>query len=292
MIPKELFRQIRRLEIRTKGLVDSFFGGEYHSAFKGRGMLFSEVRPYQYGDDVRAIDWNVSARSDEPYVKIFEEEREQTLMLVVDVSGSAQFGTQQKAKRDVMAEVCALIAFSAIKNGDKVGLLLFAGQVERFVPPQKGRRHVLRIVRDLYAHTPTSQGTNLATALDHTLRVLRRRSIVIVLSDFMDSGYERSLRVLGSKHDVVALQTVDPREEELPAIGLLTLRDAETGETVLIDTQSAHARRRFAELSLAREEATQATLRRARVDTVTLRTDSGYLDPLTRFFTQRTRRRR
>lgn len=291
MIPRELFRHIRRLEIRTKGLVDSFFGGEYHSAFKGRGMLFSEVRPYQYGDDVRAIDWNVSARSDEPYVKIFEEEREQTVLLVVDVSGSAFFGTQEKSKRDLMAEVCALLAFSAIQNNDKVGLLLFAGEVERFVPPQKGRRHVLRIVRDLYAHEPRTRGTDLATALDHALHVLRRRSVVLVVSDFLADGYERSLRILARKHDVVALHLVDPREEELPAVGLLTLRDAETGESVVLDTRNAQVRKRFAEASYAREQAVRATLRRARADAVTIRTDTGYLDPLTRFFAQRTRRR-
>ena len=291
MIPRELFRQIRRLEIRTKGLVNSFFGGEYHSAFKGRGMLFSEVRPYQYGDDVRSIDWNVSARSDEPYVKVFEEEREQTVMLVVDVSGSAFFGSQQKSKRDLMAEVCALVAFSAIQNNDKVGLLLFAGKVERWVPPQKGRRHVLRIVRDLYAHEPQTRGTNLAAALDHTLHVLRRRSVVIVVSDFMASGYERSLRVLSSKHDVVALHLVDPREEELPPVGLLTLRDAETGQQVVLDTRSEAVRKRFAEQSYARAEQVRATFKRARVDVVPIRTDTGYLDPLTRFFAQRTRRR-
>ncbi len=291
MIPRELFRHIRRLEIRTKGLVDSFFGGEYHSAFKGRGMLFSEVRPYQYGDDVRAIDWNVSARSDEPYVKVFEEEREQTVMLLVDISGSSRFGTRGKAKRDLMAEVCALLAFSAIQNGDKVGLLLFAGETERFVPPQKGRRHVLRIVRDLYAHEPRTTGTDLTGALDHTLHALKRRAIVVVLSDFIADGYEKSLRMLGSKHDVVALRTVDPREEELPPVGLLTLRDAETGEAVVLDTRSAAVRRRFAEASYAREEAVQATLRRARVDAVTLRTDESYIEPLTRFFSRRGHRR-
>ncbi len=291
MIPRELFRQIRRLEIRTKGLVDSFFGGEYHSAFKGRGMLFSEVRPYQYGDDVRQIDWNVSARSDEPFVKVFEEEREQTVLLVVDLSGSAFFGTHSKLKRDLMAEVCALIAFSAIQNNDKVGLLLFSDRVERFVPPQKGRRHVLRIVRDLYAHEPQGRGTDVAVALDHALHVLRRRSVVIVVSDFMADAYERSLRILARKHDVVALHVTDPREQTLPAIGLVTLQDAETGERVVIDTANRGARHRFAEAAEARQQSVRDVLRRARVDAVAIGTDTGYLDPLTRFFAQRTRRR-
>ncbi len=291
MIPRELFRQIRRLEIRTKGLVDSFFGGEYHSAFKGRGMLFSEVRPYQYGDDVRTIDWNVSARSDEPYVKVFEEEREQTLLLVVDVSDSSRFGTQHKHKRDLMAEVCALVAFSAVQNNDKVGLLLFAGGVERFVPPQKGRRHVLRIVRDLYTHQTQTPGTNLAAALDHALHVLKRRAVVVVVSDFVAEGYERSLRILARRHDAVAIAVEDPRDADLPAVGLVAVRDAETGERVVLDTSSRAVRERYAHAAAQRRAQTEALFKRVRVDAVAISTATGYLDPLTRFFHQRTRRR-
>ena len=291
MIPAELFKKIRRLEIRTKGLVNNVFGGEYHSAFKGRGMEFAEVRPYQIGDDIRNIDWNVSARTGETYVKIFEEEREQTLMLLVDVSGSGWFGTQTKFKQEIAAEICAIIAFSAIQNNDKVGMLLFSDQVEKLVPPKKGRQHVLRLIRDLFAHEPVSPGTNITAALDHVMHVLKRRSIVILVSDFLDHDYERSLRVLRRKHDVVAVQIVDPREEELPRVGLLHLTDPETGQTIILDTMSRRSREAFMERARKGRAQTDAIFRRLQLDRVMISTAGDFVDPLVQFFRRRNRTR-
>lgn len=287
MIPKALFQKIRRLEIRTKGMVDTVFGGEYHSAFKGRGIEFAEVRPYQIGDDIRTIDWNVSARMGETYVKVFEEEREQTLMLLVDISGSEDFGSQYKMKREVAAEVCAVIAFSAIQNNDKVGLLLFTDRVELFVPPKKGRRHVLRLLRDLFAHDPQSRGTDLSVALRHTLRLLRRRSIALILSDFFDEGYERPLRVLARRHDTVAVHLQDPREAQLPNVGLVELTDAETGETILVDTRDEAARRAYARAAETHRARTETLIRRVRAGYVSMPTDEDFMEPLVRFFRQR-----
>lgn len=290
MIPKELFKKIRRIEIRTKGLVNNVFGGEYHSAFKGRGIEFSEVRPYQIGDDIRNIDWNVSARTGEAYVKIFEEEREQTLMLVVDVSGSENFGSQTKFKREIGAEICGIVGFSAITNNDKVGLLLVSDRVELFVPPKKGRKHVLRLLRDLFAHEPESTGTDLSVALDHILHVLNRRSIVLLISDFFDDGFVKPLRVVARRHDTIAVHLIDPREEELPPMGLVDLTDAETGETVVIDTSNRRARRVFAMHAGARHAATADLFKRIKMDYVPIHTDEGYVDPLIRFFRQRNKR--
>ena len=289
MLPRELFSKIRHLEIRTKGLVNDVFGGEYHSAFKGRGIEFSEVRPYQVGDDVRSIDWNVSARTGETFVKLYEEEREQTLVLAVDVSGSETFGTGGVSKREMAAEICAVLAFSAVRNNDKVGLVLFSDRVERFVPPKKGRRHVLRLIRDLFTHTPEGTGTRVNAALDHLLHVLRRRAIVVLVSDFLDRDYEKKLRALAQRHDVVAVHVRDPREIELPAVGLLTLRDAETGRPVLVDTGSRAVRQAFARQAQQRQAEIEAALRRARVDTVEARTDEDYVEPLAAFFRKRNR---
>ncbi len=291
MIPPELFAKIKQIEIRTKGLVNEVFGGEYHSAFKGQGMEFSEVRPYQIGDEIRSIDWNVSARTGETYVKIFEEEREQTVMLVVDVSGSEDFGTTNKFKREIAAEICAIVGFSAIKNGDKVGLLLFSDQVELFVPPKKGRRHVLRLIRDLFAHESESKGTDLSLAFRHVLRVVRRHSIVLILSDFMDSNFEKPLKMLAKRHDTVAIHLQDPREENLPDVGLLELTDAETGETIVVDTSSKTARHLISENRHTENMELAATLRRASVDRVEIRTHESYVDPLVSFFRRRHKRR-
>ena len=290
MIPKELFKKIRQIEIRTKGLVHDVFGGEYHSAFKGQGMEFSEVRPYQVGDDIRNIDWNVSARTGETYVKVYEEEREQTLMLVVDVSGSEDFGSKGKFKREIAAEICAIAAFSAIQNNDKVGLILFSDKIELFVPPKKGRRHVLRLIRDLFAHEPQSHGTDLSVALNHALHVLRRRSIILFISDFFDTGFETILRPVARRHDTIAIHLQDPREEELPSIGLLALTAPETGEHLLVDTSSARARRVFAQHAYAQQNEVAALLRRLRVDRIAIRTDESYVEPLIRFFRQRNKR--
>lgn len=292
MIPRELFRKIRHVEIRTKGLVENVFGGEYHSAFRGRGIEFSEVRPYQIGDDVRSIDWNVSARMGELYIKLFEEEREQTLLLMVDISGSGDFGSSGTTKREVAAEICAVLGFSAIRNNDKVGLLLFSDKIERFVPPKKGRRHVLRIIRDLYVHEAASRRTNVKAALDHAHHMLNRRAIVILVSDFLDTGYDKALRTLAQKHDVVAIRLLDPREEALPKVGLLSLTDAETGHPVLVDTSSKTVRNAFSARAADREAAVQSALKRARVDTVTVRTDADYVEPLVALFKRRNRVRR
>lgn len=287
MIPKELFKKIRHIEIRTKGLVNDVFGGEYHSAFKGRGMDFAEVRPYQIGDDIRSIDWNVSARTGETFIKVFEEEREQTLLLAVDISGSEDFGSRNKFKREIAAEICAIIGFSAIKNNDKVGLLLFSDQIELFVPPKKGRRHVLRLIRDLFAHEPMSRGTQLSVALDRILHVLHRRSIVLLVSDFLDKGFEKPLRMVARRHDTIAIHLQDHREERLPPVGLIELTDAETGETMLVDTRSRHARKLFEEHAYWEREKVSDVLQRARVDRIGIRTDENYVEPLIRFFRKR-----
>jgi len=290
MIPKELFATIRRLEIRTRGLVSNIFGGEYHSAFKGQGMEFAEVRPYQIGDDIRAIDWNVSARYDETYVKIFEEEREQTLMLLVDVSGSGDFGARGRFKRELAAELCAVLAFSAVQNNDKVGLVLFSDEIELFVPPKKGRKHVLRLVRDLFAHDIHSRRTDLTVALDHVVHVLHRRSIVLLLSDFMADGYESALRAVARRHDTVAFHLVDPVERDRPPVGLLELIDAETGEPMTVDAGAVGTRRAFADAAGALDRSVGEICRSLRVDRVSLRTDTDYVEPLVQFFRERNRR--
>ena len=290
MIPKELFQKIRRLEIRTKGVVDNVFGGEYHSAFKGRGIEFAEVRPYQVGDDIRNIDWNVSARMDDTYVKVYEEEREQTVMLMVDISGSEDFGSQEKLKRDVAAEVCAVMAFSAVQNNDKVGLLLFTDQVEKFVPPKKGRRHVLRLIRDLYAKEPASRDTDIGEALRYVTHIVRRRSILIVISDFLDEGYDSMLRAVARRHDTVAVELADPRETELPDVGLVDLTDAETGETVTVDAGSEKARRAFQEAAETRRRQTADLFRRAGVGHVRIDTGPDFIEPLVAFFRRRNER--
>lgn len=287
MIPKELFKKIRQIEIRTKGLVSNIFGGEYHSAFKGQGMEFAEVRPYQFGDDIRNIDWNVSARYEETFVKIFEEEREQTVILAVDVSGSEDFGSAGKYKLEIAAEICAVVAFSAIQNNDKVGLLLFSDEVELFVPPKKGRKHVLRLIRDLFAHERASHGTDLASALEHLARVLNRRSIVMLLSDFMDEDFEKSLRAVSRRHDTIAVQLIDPVEIELPDVGLMEITDAETGTQMTVDTSSASVRTEYAAASGDSRRRTERMFRRLRIDSIPIHTNEGYVEPLIRFFRHR-----
>jgi uncharacterized protein (DUF58 family) len=289
MIPTDLFQRIRRLEIRIRGVVENVFGGEYQSAFKGRGIEFAEVRPYQVGDDIRNIDWNVSARMDETYVKVYEEDREQTVMLMVDLSGSEDFGSQGRSKREVAAEVCAMMAFGAVQNNDPVGLILFSDQVETFIPPKKGRRHVLRCIRELFTAEPASRQTDLAAAFRYLLRLLRRRSIVVCVSDFFDDGYAPMVRAAAQRHDTVAVEVVDPREESLPEVGLLDLTDAETGETVTIDTRNRAARRAYEEAARDRRQATAALFRRLQVGHVSIRTDADTVEPLVEFFRRRNR---
>jgi uncharacterized protein (DUF58 family) len=290
MIPKEILSKIRRIEISTRGLVNDVFSGEYHSVFKGRGMNFSEVREYQYGDDIRSLDWNVTARIGSPYVKIHEEERELTVMLVVDVSASGDFGTVERMKGELAVEICALLAFSAIKNNDKVGLIIFTDRVEKFVPPRKGRSHVLRVLRELLYFEPEGRGTDLQATLEYLTHVVRRRAVVFIVSDFLVGGWEKALTVAGRRHDVVAVQLSDPREERLPSVGFMELEDAETGETLLIDTSNARLRDRFAQATLQARRDRERQFRAMRVDFVEVRTDQPDFDPLIAFFRQRARR--
>src|SRR5687768_14790528 len=230
MIPREILKEVRRIEISTRGLVNEVFSGEYHSVFKGRGMSFAEVREYQYGDDIRSIDWNVTARTGSPFVKVFEEERELTVMLLVDVSASGDFGTRGKLKSQVAVEICALLAFSAIKNNDKVGLIIFSDHVEEFVPPRKGRRHVLRVLRELLYHRPEGRGTDIGAALEYLAHVQRKRAVAFLVSDFRDQGFDGALAVAGRRHDLVAVRIGDDREQELPPLGFVQLEDPESGE--------------------------------------------------------------
>ena len=232
MIPREILKKVRHIEIATKGLVNEVFSGEYHSVFKGRGMTFAEVREYQYGDDIRSIDWNVTARAGTPFVKIYEEERELTVVLVVDVSASGNFGTQERMKGEVAVELSAVLAFSAIKNHDKIGLILFSDRIEKFVPPRKGRRHVLRVLRELLFHKPEGRGTDIGGALEYLSRVVPRRSVVFLVSDFLGTGFSRPLSVAGRRHDLIAVRMRDPRESEIPPVGLVEMEDPETGERV------------------------------------------------------------
>lgn len=291
MIPREVLRQVRRIEIRTRHLVTDVFGGEYHSAFKGRGMEFSEVREYTPGDEIRSIDWNVTARMGHPFVKLFREERELTVILLVDQSASGAFGTRRRQKSELAAEVGALLALSAVENNDRVGLVLFTDRVEHWVPPAKGRRHVLRVVREILYHQPRARGTRLALALDHLSRTQKRRAVVFLLSDFMDSGYDRSLTVASRRHDVVAIRLRDAREEMLPPVGLVALRDLESGRSRLVDTSDAGVRRAFAEAAVRRERHFTEAVRRARVDAVDLWTDRDVVAPLAGFFRKRMHRR-
>jgi uncharacterized protein (DUF58 family) len=285
-------RQIRRLQLRAKRAVQTLLGGEYHSAFNGAGLSFEEVREYQPGDDVRGIDWNVTARMGSAFIKRYVEERELTLLLAADVSASQRFGTGQQPKRAVAAELAALIAFAAVGNNDRVGLLAFSDRVERYVPPNKGTRHVLRLLRDILFFEPEHKGTDLAAALDYLNKVHRRRAIVFLLSDFLDAGYEDAFRRAARKHDLIAVRTADPREHDWPAVGLVQLEDAETGRPALIDTGSRAFREAFAARAAARRAAFTKLVRSAQVDLIDVSTDGDHFDALVRFFRLRERRRR
>jgi uncharacterized protein (DUF58 family) len=292
MLPHDVLRQIRRLHWKARRAVEDLLGGEYHSVFKGTGIVFEDVRAYQPGDDVRMIDWNVTARMGQPFIKRFVEERELTVLLMVDCSGSQLFGTQLQQKREVAAELAAVLAFSAIRNNDKVGLISFSDRVERFVPPGKGARHVLRIIRDILFFQAEHKGTSLTEALHYLNRVQRRRAIVFLLSDFLDKGFEGALKRTGRRHDLIAVRIRDPREDELPAVGLLQLEDAETGAPLVIDTSSARVRRAFAEQSRQRRAALTQVTRAAGIDLIEVSTQGGHLDALIRFFHLRERRQR
>lgn len=282
--------KIRRLEIRTRRLVDSSFAGQYHSVFKGRGMNFEEVREYAPGDEIRSIDWNVTARMDKPYVKKFTEERELTVLLVVDVSASGSFGSVELSKRELAAEVAAILAFSAINNNDKVGLVLFSDRIELSIPPKKGRQHILRLIRDMLYFEPQGGGTDLAGALDYVNRVQSRRAVVFLISDFLGADFSKPLNVASRKHDLIAMPVRDPGEEILPSIGLVTLEDAETGRQIEVNTSGRAAMNAFQALEDRRRAELEKLLRSRGVDLVPLRTDQDYLIPLRAFFEQRERR--
>jgi len=290
METRELLKKVRQLEIRTRGLVNQVFTGEYHSVFKGRGMSFSEVREYQIGDDVRTIDWNVTARFDHAFVKVFEEERELTVMLLVDMSGSQFFGSQGQLKRDVALELSAVLAFSAMRNNDKVGAILFSDEIELFVPPRKGRSHALRIVRELISFEPKRPATSIKKALEYLNHVLKKRSIVFVISDFMDEGYETALRIAGKRHDLIGITLLDPRENELPKVGLITFRDAETGEQRWIDTSDANVRAAYQAYRRSIIDGRRSVFIKAKLDAVDVRLDQPYMKPLVDFFRLRERR--
>jgi uncharacterized protein (DUF58 family) len=290
MISKEILSKVRKLEIRTKGLVNNVFGGEYQSAFKGRGMEFSEVREYTFGDDVRQIDWNVTARNGEPFIKVFEEEREQTLMLCVDISPSGFFGSRSQTKMELAIEICAVLAFSAIKNGDKVGMVLFSDKIEKVVPPKKGRTHVLRLIRELYTTEPAGTKTSIAEALSYVNRLLNRKAIVILASDFQDQNFDKEHRITGRKHDLVNLVINDELEEDLPNIGVVPLLDAETGEQTVVDTSSKKVRTAYKAKVLEHKKNLKEYFIRNKMDSVDVYTNRSYIRPLINFFQRRTAR--
>jgi uncharacterized protein (DUF58 family) len=286
----ELLKKVRTIEIRTKGLVNQIFSGEYHSVFKGRGMTFSEVREYQFGDDIRLIDWNVSARFNHPYIKVFEEERELTVILLVDVSGSGEFGTVQHMKNEIAAELCAVLSFSAIQNNDKVGVIFFSDIIEKFIPPKKGRTHILRIIRELLDFKPMHRKTNIAAGLRYLTGAIKKRSIVFLITDFLDDGYDDALKIAAKKHDLIGVHLYDPREVEIPPTGLMRVMDAETGETAWIDTSDPRIRNGYAQWWSEREEARKQMFLRNGVDAIDIRIDQSYINPLVSFFRVRERR--
>ncbi len=290
MIPKDILKQVKHIEISATRLVNDLFGGEYESVFKGRGMEFSEVREYVPGDDIRTIDWNVTARSQHPFVKKFIEERELTVVFVVDGSRSLQFGSTEKLKATVAAEIAGLLAFSAVKNNDKVGLLINTDRIEKYVPPRKGKSHVLRVVREILYYQSTAKRTNLRIGLEHLYRILTRSAVIFVISDFLDSGYEKALKILHQKHDLVAIQIVDGREEQIPFCGLMELEDAETGERVLVDTSSRKFQESYAKESKRRQEQLDLLFKLTGIDAIKIVAGTSYIKPLIKFFRLRERR--
>lgn len=290
MIPKEILKKVRQIEIMTGKMVNDVFAGEYESIFKGRGMEFHEVREYVPGDDIRSIDWNVTARAGHPYVKKFVEERELTVIIMADISGSGNFGTRNKMKIELMAEIGAVLSFSAIKNNDKVGLLLFTDKVEKFIPPKKGRPHVLRVIRELLYYKPESKKTSINTALEYLGKVLKKRSVVFLISDFMDSDYERLLRILNKRHDIIGVSISDPREKDIPDIGLVEFEDAETGEVLFMDTADDFLRKELAAKRASFSDSKNRAFRTMGLDSIDISTDKSYIDPLILFFRMRAKR--
>ena len=287
METSELLKQVRRIEIKSKGLSQNIFAGEYHSAFKGLGMTFSEVRAYQYGDEVRSIDWNVTARMGQPYVKVFEEEREMTVVLLIDVSGSRDFGTVSKMKKNIFTEVSATLAFSTIQNNDKIGVIFFSDKIEKFIPPQKGRKHVLHIIREMLDFKPESNKTDIGGALRYFTNAIRKRSTAFLISDFIDENFEKDLQIANRKHDIVAMQVYDVRETELPDVGLIKLKDAETGERIWVDTSEKRLRTAYRNNWNERQLALQKNFTKAGVDYVSMSTADDYVRALIKLFKQR-----
>ena len=291
MSTSALLKKVRKIEIKTKGLSNHIFAGEYHTAFKGKGMAFSEVREYQPGDDIRSIDWNVTARYNSPFVKVFEEEREMTVMLLIDVSASGNFGTQEQFKRELATELAAILAFSAIKNNDKVGVIFFTDKIEQFIPPKKGKSHILRIIREVLAFEPKGKGTDIAGALEYFSAVIKKRSICFILSDFMSKEFEKPLKIASKKHDLVALRIYDTREETLPNIGLVPMQDSETEKIQFVDTSSKKVRDNFAKNRALKTEKLRKLLPASGVDLIDITTGADYVKPLINFFKTRGKRR-
>jgi uncharacterized protein (DUF58 family) len=287
MDTKEILKKVRKIEIKTRRLSDHIFSGEYHTSFKGRGMTFSEVRQYQYGDDVRAIDWNVTARYNEPFVKVFEEERELTMMLIVDISGSESFGTKNQQKRDMVTEIAATLAFSATQNNDKIGLLLFSDQIELFIPPKKGKSHVLRIIRELIEFEPKSKKTDLSQALKYLSSVLKKKAIVFLISDFMTKDYEHTLKIASKRHDVTGIRVFDQREESIPNIGIISMLDAETGETLVVDTNSKSVRQDYEKYYRENVAYFRDIFSKCGAGTISSRVDESYVTKLLGYFKAR-----
>ncbi len=287
MDTKELLKKVRKIEIKTRRLSDHIFGGEYHSTFKGRGMTFSEVRQYQFGDDVRSIDWNVTARYNEPFVKVFEEERELTMMLLVDVSGSEMFGTTNQFKKEIITEISATLAFSALQNNDKAGLILFSDEVELFIPPKKGKSHVLRIIRELLEFRPKSNKTDITEALKFLSSVMKKKAIVFVLSDFIADDYEKTLKIAGNKHDVTGIRVYDEKEESIPNLGMVQMQDAESGMVRLVNTQSKSVRLAYSKFNIERVDYFRETFTKSGCGTLSCRVDESYVKKLLGYFKRR-----
>jgi uncharacterized protein (DUF58 family) len=283
----ELLKKVRTIEIKTRGLINNIFAGEYHSAFKGRGMAFSEVREYQYGDSIRDIDWNVTARFNRPFIKVFEEERELTVMMLIDVSGSRDFGTRQRTKRELITEVAAVLAFSAIKNNDKIGVLLFSDKIEMFIPPQKGKKHTLRIIRELIEFEPSSKGTNVSEAVRYFTNMIKKRCTAFIVSDFIDNQFADALSIANKKHDLIALHVFDERELTLPNVGLARVKDPETGDEMWLDTSSRKVRERYETKARENARLLDETFRRSGVDVAKLPTNGDYVIPLMKLFKRR-----
>ncbi len=286
----ELLKKVRKIEIKTKGLSNHIFSGEYHTAFKGKGMAFSEVREYQPGDDVRSIDWNVTARYNSPFVKVFEEEREMTVILLIDVSGSSDFGTQTQLKREVATEIAAVLSFSAINNNDKIGVLFFSDKIEKFIPPKKGKTHILRIIRELITFESESKKTNIEVALKYFNNVIKKRAVCFILSDFMDTNFDKSLKIARNKHDIIALRIHDVREETLPNVGLIKVEDAESGQTRWMDSSNKQVRKNYNNHYREFEKDLKQTLQSSGVDHIDIKTGKDYIKPLMSFFKNRGKR--